>query len=325
MWVSNRRVRRLALVLTVLLCAALPGRASQLIDPEKIVADEVRYKTDTAARGELIRSVSGSGSRYYPKTETVFYRGEMALFAEWIASRGDTVKAGDPLIRVTVQYDAVRLQELELRLQRAKEDYAEGVKTREEAILDMQARVDGESDPYARGMGQLSLRQEELRLEAYKLEQDASIASIEKALDELNERRSHEIVYAPIDGVVDDLAYFKDSEPIYDWTALCTIASEDVLFVAASGGKFRYGQEVAVEVGPARNRVTVTGRVVAAADVIPSLDSDRALILPDDRSPFDETKNNSIVVRGNSVDMKDVLLISRKAVPWAAGSTSSRR
>ena len=63
MWVSNRRVRRLALVLTVLLCAALPGRASQLIDPEKIVADEVRYKTDTAAQGELIRSVSGSGSR----------------------------------------------------------------------------------------------------------------------------------------------------------------------------------------------------------------------------------------------------------------------
>ena len=321
MWANKGRLRLAALAMAAFLCVCGPGRASQLIDPEQIEADEVRYKTDTAVRGEMLRTASGSGSRYFPHTETVFYRGDQATFQEWIAHRGDTVKAGDPLIRVSVQYDAVRLQELELELRRAKEDYETGVRDREEALDALRAQADGERDPYARGMAGLTLRQEELRLEKYKLDQDRSIASIEEAIDEMNERRSHGIVYAPIDGIVENTTYFKENEPVYDWMSLCTIASEDVLLIAVSGARLSYGQEVTIDVGPARNRVTTTGRVVAAADVIATLSSDRALILPDDRTPFDETKNNSIVVHGNSVDLKNVLLINRKAVTLNNGRT----
>ncbi len=130
----SRNKRLMALTLAALVLAAPAAAASELIAPEKIVADEVKYNTCTVERAALVRTITMGASEYYPLITTVNYKGDPAVYAEILVKRGQDVKAGDPLLRVTVQYDAVQMAELERACQRAEEAFREGVERRQEEI-----------------------------------------------------------------------------------------------------------------------------------------------------------------------------------------------
>ena len=131
----NKRVIA-ALLMAVLICPA--ALASEVIASDRIEADEVKYKTAVVEYGELVKTMTIGASEYYPLVTTVGYKGDPAVYAETLVKRGQEVKAGDPLLRVTVLYDKVQMAELELACQRAEEAFAEGVKSREEAIGDLE-------------------------------------------------------------------------------------------------------------------------------------------------------------------------------------------
>ena len=313
---------KLLAALCALLCALWPlagAASSTLIDPERIVADEVKYKTSVAAYGDLTRQISSNGGVYYPQTENVVYEGDQAAYVETLVKRNQEVKAGDPLVRVSIQYDAVTRAELELSLQRAREDTDAGVESRQEEIDDMMLAIARESDPYAREVMELRLKQARIRLTRYQRSQQYAIDGLQRRIEELDARRADEIIRAPVDGVVTETTYFKVGEPIWSGTQLCVIARQDVILVYAREARFRYGMPVSIEFGPARSRVSTTGRVVAAANVIGGLETDQVLILPDDPDVMRQAKMNNIVVRGNVIDLKNVLLIDRKAAVITGG------
>ena len=105
----NKRVIT-ALLATALICPA--ALASEVIASDRIEADEVKYKTAVVEYGELVKTMTIGASEYYPLVTTVGYKGDPAVYAETLVKRGQEVRAGDPLLRVTVLYDKVQMAEL---------------------------------------------------------------------------------------------------------------------------------------------------------------------------------------------------------------------
>ena len=312
------RNKRLAALLAALLLSC-PASASELIAPEKIVADEVKYKTCTAAKGEFVKSITMGASEYYPLIFTVNYKGDTAVYEETLVKRGQEVKAGDPLLRVRVLYDAVQMSELELACQRAEEAYEQGVKDRREAIDALERALSAESDEYQRRVCALQLKKQKLALEQYIYQQEYALEDRHRQIDELNERHEANIVYAPSDGVVTDLTYFKEGDRLYSGAVICQISSQDEMLLAVRDGRLRYGMTVNIETGPNKDRTYLTGHVVAAADCLDGVVSDYALVEID--SPYDAgMKWRATKISADATYLENVLIVSRRAVTLNSGN-----
>ena len=313
----NKRVIA-ALLMAVLIC---PGAlASEVIASDRIEADEVKYKTAVVEYGELVKTMTIGASEYYPLVTTVGYKGDPAVYAETLVKRGQEVRAGDPLLRVTVLYDKVQMAELELACQRAEEAFAEGVKSREEAIGDIERALAAEKDEYQRRVDELQLKKLKISLEQYIYQQEYALEDRHKQLNDLNERHNAEIVTAPIDGVVSDLTYFREGDRLYQGTTICQISSEDVMLLAVRDGRLRYGMSVGIETGTNKNKFMLTGRVVAASDCLDGVVSDYALVEPDPWTGDEPVNWRASKVTGDAQRLENVLLVDRKAVSLSGGN-----
>ncbi len=316
----SRNKRRAARLIALLLMLRAAGALAELISPDQIVADEVKYKTCVAELGEYVRSFSISGSEYYPLVAAVRYRGDTATYAETLVKRGQAVKAGDPLFRVVVQYDEVHMAELEMAYARAQESFEQGKTDRLAAIDELQRSLAAEPDEYARRMGALRLKRLNVALEQYIYQQEYALETRRMELEELNERHGRGVVTAPMDGVITDLTYLREGDRVWDGMTLCRMSSEEVLLIAVKDSRLRYGMAVKLEIGPNKNKVETTGRVVAATDVLRNAAvSDYALVELDDPELAATLNLRNIKVVFDSVRLENVLLVQRKAVVLAGG------
>ena len=314
------RNKRLAALLIALTLTGPAASASELIAPEKIVADEVKYTTCTVTRTELVKSISMSASEYYPLIVTVNYKGDPAVYAETLVKRGQEVKAGDPLLRVTVQYDAVQMAELELALRRAEEAYEAGVESRQEAIDALERAFSAETDEYQRRVDALRLKKEKLALEQFIYQQEYALEDRHRQIDELNTRHEDSVVYAPMDGVVSDLTYFREGDRLYKGSVICQISSQDVMLLAARDGRLRYGMKVEIETGVNKERSHLTGRVVAASDCLENVVSEYALVEIDPQVDINAIKWRATKVFADAVRLENVMIVDRKAVSLNGGN-----
>lgn len=316
---ASKRLFALTLALSLIL-SSTAAFAAALIEPDQIVADDVNYKTAVATVGEITRQVTGQGYLWYPQVTGVFYEGDPATYVSSLVRRNDVVKAGDPLIQVSVQYDPVRLQELTISRDRAQETLSTGLIERREAIEARRSAVEAEPDPYARDLGRLQIRRMEVELEQFEYGLTCQIEDCQREIDELEKRRSSEIITAPVDGVVTDPLYLREGEPVYNGMQLMSLSSEAVFLFVVNDERLRYGMPVQIEVGPARARVTASGHVVAQTSLVPEMTSNMALIAPDDPAAFDGVKINNISVRANTLELRNVLVLDRKGVQIESGS-----
>ncbi len=315
---NKRRAARL-IALLFMIHSACALAASELISPDQIVADEVKYKTCVAELGEYVKSFNIGGSEYYPLVMAVRYKGDSATYAETLVKRGQEVKAGDPLFRVTVNYDEVQMAERELAYERAQESFEQGKIDRLEAIDALQRSLASEPDEYERRMGALRLKKLNIALEQYVYQQEYALETRRLELEELNERHSRSVVTAPIDGVISELTYLREGDRVYNGMSLCRISSGEVLLIAVKDSRLRYGMPVKLEIGPNKNKVETTGRVVAAADVLRNVTSDYALVEPDDPEYVKTLNLRNIKVAFDSVRLENVLLVERKAIVLTGG------
>ena len=317
----SRNNRLIAFVLAALILGAFPAAlASEVISPEKIVADEVKYKTCTAERAELVKEITMGASEYYPLVVTVNYKGDPAVYAETLVKRGQEVRAGDPLLRVTVLYDAVEMAELELACQRAQEAYEEGVARRREDIAAQERALAAEADENRRREGLLRLKKQKLLLEQYIYQQEYALEERRAQIAELTERHEDDVVFAPADGVIEDITYFREGDRLYNGAYVCQIASQKVMLMAVRDGRLRYGQPVRIETGVNKERITFDGRVVAASDCLDGVVSDYALVEITPGQDTADVKWRASKVSADDVRLENVLLIDRRAVTLNGGN-----
>lgn len=313
--------RRWAAALLAGALAFIPGAApaSELIQPEQIQADEVKYKTCTAEYTDFIRTYTSSASEYYPLVTAVRYEGTPATYAETLVQRGDEVKAGDPIMRVELDFDAVALAELELRCERAKQSFARERAARQADIQQAQAELAAAGDELTRQVLTLQLEKKRILLEQYIYQQQKALDDLAAQLEEQNQLRSRNVIVAPCDGVVSDLAYLSQGDRITDGNIVCNISSESVMLLYVQGLQLRYGMDVLVEMGPNKSRTSYAGRVVAASDCIPDSTSDVALVEIPEFRPGKKTSMANIKVTAERIRLRNVLTIDRKAAVLSSG------
>ena len=293
-----------------------------LISPENIVANTSNYKTSVAEIGVFSKTAQGSVSIYYTKTATVKYEGPTARYDQLYVKRGDEVTEGQLLMSLTIEPDEVALLTARLNLTRAQEDREAQCQDYEDRIAEAKRVYGNETDYYAKQLRYLELEKLSLQYEKYLLQVDKSIAELTATLEELEADSRTQYVYAPFDGVIQSVEYFRTNEFVYNGTQVATLYDPDQYLISYdnSEGKLRYNMQVTLEVGPNKERQTGTGRVVACGNAKPGTDTgSTALIAIESFEGELPTQLTRPTVYYSYVYLENVVLINRSAITLYGG------
>ena len=306
-----------ALALPAGVCAAV---SENLLDAGSVTTEDVRINTVTVEVGDYVRTYSASGSEYYPYTYTLRCETEGAKFKEYTVKRSQEVKAGDVLAVFTLERDEVALATQQLALTRAQETLEARRETGQERIDALAQQLALTADRAEREQLRLQIAYEQVLLEKELYEQTIKIADTQRAIAELEERSANNVLRAPADGVVTNLAYMREGDRVAVGDELVTLRREDGMLIRVDNANdyFRYGMRVNVEVGPAKNRTTLTGTVVGADTLVPeSRRSHQAFIRLD---PCDEElRLINPTAKAPTQAVGNALLVPRQVVTLEAG------
>lgn len=311
----NKRALAILIALGLILPSAL-GESDSLISEEMIREETVNYRTAEAQSGIFEKTFSNGATQYYPYVYNLRFEQENVKFDDYHVHLESEVKAGDVLATFTRNADEVELVSQRLALQNAVEAFEEGKKTRREAI---QTRTEALSDialADAREIESLRIRRAQVELEQYIYQQETAIAEMEQRLAELEEDLSVFELTAPVDGVVANTLYKREGDRVFPSEVLVSMYRDEgmMLRVENVAGSFRYGMKATVEVGPNKQRTTLTGRVVGSDLLVPEKQrSGYAYIALD---PYDEEDVRWInpTVTVSTYTAQNVILIPRKAI-----------
>ncbi len=313
----------LCLVCTAVLTggsAAIPESES-LISSDLIETETANYETAEVYSGTYERSYSASASEFYPYTYQLRYENSGAKFGEYLVSRGDTVQAGDALATFTLEKDEVALSSLQLSLERAQEALETSLEEREIAIDALNRQYASASDRYERELLALQIARAETELEQYTYQQNREISALREDITELEEQQANTVLISPFDGEIVSLTYKREGDVVSSGEVLVTLSRTDGMLLAVdnASGYFRYGMQVVVEVGPAKDRVQLTGQVVGADTLLPeSRRLGYALIALD---PYDEEEIRFVnpTAHAPTYYLENVLLLPRRAAVLEGG------
>jgi hypothetical protein len=235
-----------------------------------ITAKAPNYKTGVAEKTQFIKTNSTAAHEFFPVMADVCYKGENAKFVDFMVKRGDAVEAGDVHAVLEIYASEADLNALLLDRARCEEDYAKGKEERLTAISEAENALASFNESYARQAHRLRVERMRLEYSLYCHQQDWRLSRMRQSIGEMKKRRSQTELIAPLSGIVDNIAYKRPEDMVWDGERLATIydPGDMLLRVDNSLLYFRYGLPVRVEFGNQRNRETLTGRVIAADNII---------------------------------------------------------
>ena len=278
--------------------------------------NELISETAQVERGSFIVEDRIIAHKYYPMVYNLSFDQTGAKFLEFTVKTRDVVKKGDVLARFTTEKREAEYTQLSLDLQRAEEQFADGVREREAAIEAKRAALNAAADEYEKEILSLTVQKLETELKQYKHRQQRSINQKGEALAKERERRTTDVLVSPVDGVVKDYAFKRVDDAVMPGETLITVVSgESVLYLAENQTlSLRYNMPVRVKV-EGQDDVYLSGRVVAADDAIPRDERTGYALIELD--PYDEKKykvSDSPFLIAESTHVGDVLLVPNKAV-----------
>ena len=307
----------------LLLLAALflpAAGAADLLSGDALTGESVNYRTETVQLGVYEKTANASASLYYPMTLSVSYDYGQARFVEYAVARGDAVKAGDVLARLRVTASAAEMARMELSLERAREAMVRALEAYDARIAGASAAAEA-AEGLAREEKALALRRLQVERAQYVNRQEYDLENQSLALEEARAALTMDVLRAPADGVVTDLASHKADDPIAAGETMVTLqASEEVVLLRLDNraGSFRYNMPVTVRVGTLGNGKALTGRVVASEEAVPQgRRSGFAYVRLDPGQ--DDVGLKNLQVSGPEIRVEDVLLVTRRAVSQDQG------
>ena len=260
-----RNIAKRILCLFVCLFVTAGCLSETLISADKIVNNSTNYKLAPVTTGAFTKSGQGGLSLYFTKRYEIRYDGPAARYSETYVRKGDTVTKGQKLFSLTVEPDEVTLYEKRLELTRAREAREEKIKEYSEKLAEARRLLAQTTDSYAMKDAEYALEILKLEYKKYDLQSSRSISALEEALTELEEDSVTQYIYAPADGVIEEVTYFKASQRVNDGAYAGMMYDPDsyLLKFDNSNGYLRYNMEVTLSVGPNNSRIYGKGRVVA--------------------------------------------------------------
>lgn len=324
--------------LALVMALMLAGCAAQTADQPKLLQEEIKtassnLKVVNVCRGDLQREYSSQVNVAYADTTTVRLQVDDALYVEHTVNNGDKVQAGDVIAVFRKRSDDVRLTAIALELEELKAQREDGLNERAEQmedLMELMEEVAPDMNGYndARSSAQLhiyalELKKMQLEQEQFLLQLSEQERKLKKERQELKETEEDLRVTAPVDGVIDSLTYLIPGSQCSRGQAIAMIRNpESLMMVAATGtlGEFRVGQEVSVSYGRRNARLSTTGRVVAADNLLDEAHKmGYSVIKLEEDIPVDQLGNSNAT--SMRMDVHDVLILPRDAVEHEGGKS----
>lgn len=249
-----------------------PALGESLISNERIQAEtQHQARTVTAAPSTFSLTYQEQASEFYPASIFLRFEGESARFGKFLVTAKEEVKAGDVLATLILEEDPVALAGKQQALVRAREALARETEAQQLAIEKQLQTLADLSDALEKELAALHIRRAQVALEQYQAQQERLIAALEKEIAQMEEAGVAATLIAPFDGFVTSVNHKRAEQVVEKGEALITLEKQEgmLLRIPNASGRFRYGMQVDVQVGPASNRTMLKGEIVASDELLP--------------------------------------------------------
>lgn len=279
----------------------------------------VKVDTTKVTRGDFYVN---SSCKAYLNYDNVYYcyneitYGKVT-FEQFLVNSGYYVNKGDPIATVNVEVEATDLSELLNKID-LKEKNLEEYDDANNALL-------MEYDRIANGSGSAEeKRTAKLLHDRLEVTYSKERKNRERELDDLYNRynnyesvNSQETITAPGTGYVVNINRYRRGDTLNGYSYLCAIVDPEYVRVFVYGGNdlLRYNMDVTVTQGSGASMVSAPGVVTTNRSTTLStslVGNDDVIVFTGDCSQFDI--GQEVIVKFRSVDMKNVLTVSKKAV-----------
>lgn len=183
-----------------------------------------------------------------------FTTGSMTL-VELLVKRNDYVEKGDPVAKVQVETSNVDLEELELKLQRTQEDYAEA--TAEYLEQHAEDLENFSVYEHLRKIDQIEYAQAELDFAQTCEKYEKQITQLQEQISELKALASTTQILAPESGFILNLGTVTRGQELKNGEVLCFLSPTDkiMLEIPDDSWRYAYGMQFHMTVGDDRNDI----------------------------------------------------------------------
>lgn len=174
-----------------------------------VLAASSEIQTTTVEKGSLVVSATADVSVYYPDREEIYYESDYGWcsYLYYYVASGEYVHKGDPIAEISIDVDAIAMEEIRVKLQRAREDLQAFVDSSEEQLLRAQEAIDNAEE----GEKEIAILQKEKlkeELDYNMLWLQKNVEDLEKSLKVYEQAASTTTLVAPEDGIVGNLEAF---------------------------------------------------------------------------------------------------------------------
>ena len=227
------------------------------------------YRLQEIAPAEITQTGSLTVSESWQLIKPVLSGTREMKLKEICVSRGQSVKAGDPIFILQGLGSAADIELKKLEINAFESRASEMLAWYEDQIAaaeDLPSATESQ-----RKRRELQLEYARLEYEKYQNQSEYSLSTMTAQLAELEAAAGEIVLTAPVSGSIHSLtSRYAPGDLVPPGTELCSVyGSEGLRFYGSSGiGNFVYGREITVRLGKGGRSMTVTGRVVSSPEVV---------------------------------------------------------
>lgn len=293
-------------------CAAKEQPAEELLQPQlqMKISENKSYETVTVESGDHVKQAQGSTSVMYLLQTPLSWDRDETYFVKSLVKRGDQVREGQVLMEFEVRGSKTHLQSLKLQAQRLYEDSEANKRTRLQALEEKKQQTVG-LEAEALRVAELELEILQADYDAYVYQTNLQLSDLWKQIGEIEADLEDDVLVAPFDGVVQHVERMDEGDLVIPGQALVYVCSTDRLLLSAkdSTGNLRYNMPVTIETGVANKPVYLTGRVVAAPNVVPNGLSQPLTLIELDDAVTEKDLNGSLKYRCTTEELINILAV----------------
>lgn len=301
----------LLLGLTAIAVCGCGNKNKNLVN-SSLVNSEDGFGSDTAKIGQLKESKSFSASVTYP-ISTVIYAPYSGLVMKKIeVEYGDKVKKGDLLVSIQeINADTIAAQEDAIA--KNLQELNKGIENYNSQIAVLNSSI-ASSDGTQQQLYQVQKDKVERQLEYYKQDGERVQNQMKQELETLKTLEGDMNIYAPYDGVIDEVENVPEGTELTNTRELLKMHSEsETLLYVSEGASLKYNMPVTVSVGVGETQAEYSGRVVSADNVLDDAYQTKCTYVKlDENVAADELKN--ITVTADVKKLNNILLVKQFAV-----------
>lgn len=239
------------------------------------------------------------------------------ILTELLVQRYSYVEEGDVLARVDVETSDLDLEEVELKLTRLEEEYAQVVTDYNTRHEDAVANISVYNHPG--NIDRIEIAQMELDFEQTKASYESRIADYREQIAEMKAIAATKEILAPESGYVLWAAKLQVGDELSNGTTICTITPMDKMVLEFTDESFHYGYGMELIMGAGANsnpgRKEYEAKVSSASGKVLIEDWGKTTTqISGDFTIEDVMRNGHMMVGGQTNVMENVLLIPADAV-----------